>query len=151
VAWQVSGRSGATARKIRSDLIPALNGVNPDLIVVTVGVNDLLRRRPLKQWSTDLNELITTLQSRYDRAKVIVAGMPPVHRFPAIPQPLRLVLGTRAREMDRIMRDVAHSNGAIHVAMDENMARDRRLFASDGFHPSSAGYRVWADSLAQAA
>ncbi|GAA2433104.1 SGNH/GDSL hydrolase family protein [Actinomadura vinacea] len=151
VAWVASGKNGATARRVGTDLVPALNGAAPpDIVVVTVGINDLIRRRPLKVWTADLTELIGALRGRYRDAEVIVAGMPPVHRFPALPQPLRLVMGGRARAMDRIMREVARANGAIHVPMDPGMAADRTLFASDGFHPSPDGYRVWANDLAEA-
>lgn len=165
VAWSVNGKNGATVRRVITDLVPTSNGFSsngsspngsmpngsaPDLVVVTVGINDLIRRRPLKRWAADLSELITALRGRYRHAGVLVAGMPPVHRFPAIPQPLRMMLGAQARAMDKIMREVAQAHGAFHVPMDEAMARDRRLFASDGFHPSPAGYRVWAYDLAQA-
>ncbi|MBO2445618.1 SGNH/GDSL hydrolase family protein [Actinomadura barringtoniae] len=148
VAWSVTGKRGATARRVVTDLVPALNGTDPDLVVITVGINDLIRRRSLEQWGADLTDLISTLRARYGNAEVIVAGMPPVHRFPAIPQPMRLVIGAQARAMDRIMREVAHANGAVHAPMDEAMASDRELFASDGIHPSSDGYRVWANDLA---
>lgn len=151
VAWSVAGRSGATARRVVTDLVPALNGTAPDLVVVTVGINDLIRRRPLRAWADDLAALITGVRGAYRDATVLLAGMPPVHRFPALPQPLRLVVGARARAMDRIMREAARAHGAVHAPMDEAMARDRRLFASDGFHPSPAGYRAWADDLARAA
>jgi hypothetical protein len=52
--------------------------------------------------------------------------------------------------MDRITREVAAANGAIHVPMDQGMAEDRRLFAVDGLHPSPDGYRLWAQGLAEA-
>ncbi|MGW2312281.1 hypothetical protein ACWCOU_29930, partial [Actinomadura luteofluorescens] len=68
-----------------------------------------------------------------------------------LPRPLRSVLGARARAMDRITRDAAEAGGAVHAPMDEAMARDPRLFAADGFHPSAAGYRAWARDLARAA
>ncbi|XRQ05228.1 SGNH/GDSL hydrolase family protein [Actinomadura welshii] len=175
VAWSVSGENGATAHRVATGIVPAANGAagngapangtpannapyeaapgggGPDLVVVTVGINDLIRRRPLRRWTDDMAGLITALKDRYAHATLVVAGMPPVHRFPAIPQPLRLVLGARARTMDRIMRDTARANGAVHAPMDEAMARDRRLFATDGFHPSPAGYRAWAEDLARAA
>ncbi|MGP4021965.1 SGNH/GDSL hydrolase family protein [Actinomadura sp. 3N407] len=176
VAWSVNGENGATAHRVVTGLVPPVNGasgngsshgapaqagaspgdpaaggVSPDLVVVTVGINDLIRRRPLRRWTDDMAELIAVLQGRYAHATLVVAGMPPVHRFPAIPQPLRLFLGARARTMDRIMRDAARAGGAVHAPMDEAMARDRRLFASDGFHPSPDGYRAWAEDLARAA
>ncbi|QXJ24311.1 SGNH/GDSL hydrolase family protein [Actinomadura graeca] len=168
VAWSVAGRNGATVRTVITDLIPARGGPPPehdpaggaagtggaggatDLVVVAVGVNDLVRGRPLRKWADDMTALVAALRDRYGRATVLVAGMPPVHRFPAVPRPLRLVLGARARAMDRLAGAAARSAGAVHVPMDEAMARDRRLFASDGFHPSPAGYRAWAEDLARA-
>ncbi|MEU5993910.1 SGNH/GDSL hydrolase family protein [Spirillospora sp. NPDC047418] len=159
VAWSVSGESGATARRITGGLVPPAGGsapglasdLEPDLVVVTAGINDLIRRRPLRRWAADAAGLVGVLRGRYPQATVLVAGMPPVHRFPAVPQPLRYLLGARARTMDRIMRDAARAGGAVHAPMDEAMARDRGLFASDGFHPSPAGYRAWARDLARAA
>ncbi|MES9537302.1 MULTISPECIES: SGNH/GDSL hydrolase family protein [unclassified Actinomadura] len=151
VSWSVSGENGATARRIIGGLVPPANGSPPDLVVVTTGINDLIRRRSLRRWAADVTELVALLRGRFPDATVLVAGMPPVHRFPALPRPLRSVLGARARAMDRVMRDAAAAGGAVHAPMDEAMARDRRLFASDGFHPSAAGYRVWARDLASAA
>ncbi|TDB75132.1 SGNH/GDSL hydrolase family protein, partial [Actinomadura sp. KC216] len=116
VAWSVTGENGATARRVATGLVPAVDGPPvQDLVVVTVGINDLIRRRPLRRWTADLADLIAVLRGRYADATLVVAGMPPVHRFPAIPQPLRLVLGARARTMDRIMRDVAVAGGAVHA------------------------------------
>lgn len=166
VAWSVNGENGATAHRVTTGLVAPANGApgdgpardgspsgdpGPDLVVVTVGINDLIRRRPLRRWADDVSRLIAALQGRYGHATLVVAGMPPVHRFPALPQPLRLVLGARARTMDRILRDTARSRGAVHAPMDEAMARDRGLFSTDGFHPSPAGYRAWAEDLARAA
>ncbi|MFA1541118.1 SGNH/GDSL hydrolase family protein [Actinomadura monticuli] len=151
VAWSVAGENGATARRITAEVVPRADGAAPDLVVLTTGINDLIRRRPLRRWAADMADLVGAVRDRYGQAAVLVAGMPPVHRFPAIPQPLRYVLGARARTMDRIMREAARAGGAVHAPMDEAMARDRALFASDGFHPSPAGYRAWALDLARAA
>ncbi|RFS84606.1 SGNH/GDSL hydrolase family protein [Actinomadura spongiicola] len=162
VAWSVTGESGATARRVATALVPAavvpaVPGTEPvdrasaDLVVVTVGINDLIRRRSLRSWTADITDLVDVLQTRFTDATLVLAGMPPVHRFPTLPRPLRHVLGARARTMDRIMADTARTGGALHVPVDEVMARDRRLFASDGFHPSPDGYRAWAEGLADAA
>ena len=150
VTWSVAGKNGATARKVFRDVVPSLNGFDPDVVVITIGINDLMRRRPLRSWSLDLTALVAALRGRYEKAQVILAGMPPVHRFPALPQPLRTVMGGRAKSMDRIMREVARTYGAVYVPMDPALATEPGMFASDGFHPSSAGYRVWAQDLARA-
>jgi len=149
VAWMVRGKSGATVRKVLAELIPA--GQEPfDVSVLTVGINDLFDRRAPRPWAADLLRLIGALSGEKGRTRVIVSGMPPVHRVPAIPQPLRFVLGRRARAMDRVMRQVSADCGATYVPINGDIARDRAMFAPDGFHPSEVGYRAWARILAAA-
>jgi lysophospholipase L1-like esterase len=149
VSWMVRGKSGATVRKVLAELVPA--GQEPfDVTVLTVGINDLFDRRAPRLWAGDLRGLIRALNGENGRTRVVVSGMPPVHRVPAIPQPLRFVLGRRARAMDRVMRQVSADCGATYVPIDGVIARDDGLFAPDGFHPSEAGYRAWARVLAEA-
>jgi lysophospholipase L1-like esterase len=154
VNWLARGKGGATARAVLAELVPA--GQGPfDITVLTVGTNDLFDRRAMRPWAADLRSLIEALDgrgtdTRAGRGRVIVSGMPPVHLAPGIPQPLRFVLGRRARAMDRITRQVAASCRATYVPINFPSAGSRRLFASDGFHPSETGYREWARVLAEA-
>jgi lysophospholipase L1-like esterase len=149
VNWTVRGKGGATARKVLAELVPA--GHDPfDVIVLTVGINDLFDRRALRAWADDLLALIGALRRENPRTCLIVSGMPPVHRAPGIPQPLRFVLGRQARAMDRTMREVSAACGATYVPINVTTARAEELFASDGFHPSESGYCEWAHLLAKA-
>jgi lysophospholipase L1-like esterase len=154
INWLARGKGGATARTVLAELVPA--GQGPfDMTVLTVGTNDLFDRRAMQPWAADLRNLIQALDGRghdreNDRGRVIVSGMPPVHLAPGIPQPLRFVLGRRARAMDRITRQVAVSCRATYVPINVPPAGSSRLFASDGFHPSEDGYREWARLLAGA-
>ena len=174
VNWLARGKGGATARKVLAELVPA--GTEPfDVTVLTVGINDLFDRRALRAWAADLRSLIEALSTgapgreppggaapgsaardgaapggENARNRIIVSGMPPVHLAPGIPQPLRFVLGRRARAMDRVTRQVAAACRAIYVPINVPPAGSGRLFASDGFHPSEAGYREWARLLAEA-
>ena len=146
--WLARGKGGATARAVLAELVPA--GQGPfDVTVLTVGINDLFDRRAMRPWAADLRSLIEAL-GESARGRIIVSGLPPVHLAPGIPQPLRFVLGRRARAMDRITRQVAASCRAAYVPINVPPAGSRRLFASDGFHPSETGYREWARVLAEA-
>ncbi|GGS58765.1 SGNH hydrolase [Planobispora rosea] len=79
---------------------------------------------------------------------ILVTGMPPVGRFPVLPQPLRAVMGLRARALDHVMAAVAASTlGVTHVRV-EVPVEVAGFFAEDGFHPSAAGYETWAEGLA---
>jgi len=149
VAWTVRAQTGATARRVLREMLPS--GEEPfDLILLTIGINDLFDRRTPRQWKADLRRLVEALAGDGGRTRVIVSGMPPVHLIPAIPQPLRFVLAGRARAMDRITWQVSAACGATYVPISQPRTSGREIFAADGFHPSPAGYRQWAEAIAEA-
>lgn len=82
-------------------------------------------------------------------APVLLASVPPVHAFPALPQPLRAVLGARARLLDDAQaRLPARLPAVAHVPTWVDPAP--HLFCRDGFHPSEAGYAAMGERLAEA-
>lgn len=145
VSWRAVARSGATSRTAR-DLVPGLvdGDWRPDVVVVSVGVNDLKNLRRLREWDRDIAALLAAVGDTAGGVPVIVCGMAPVGRFPALPQPMRAVLALRAHAMDHTLRREA---GDRHVPVDPRMIGNG-FFAEDGFHPSSQGYRAWARQLA---
>jgi len=145
VSWRAVARSGATSRTAR-DLVPGLvdGGWRPDVVVVVVGVNDLKNLRRLRDWDRDVPALLAAIDERSGKVPVIICGMAPVSRFPALPQQMRAVMALRARAMDHVLRRLA---GDRHVPVDPQIIGNG-FFAEDGFHPSSSGYRAWAGQLA---
>lgn len=154
VRWRVLGRSGATADAARMMLVEALasdavDTARIDVAVVALGVNDVLKFRSDRAWTRDLDALVRALRERHGEVPVVIAAVPPLHRFPALRQPLRWALGVRARLLDTAsarwaprMPRVAHAPASTLEAI-----ATRGHFAADGFHPSPDGYRVWGDSL----
>jgi hypothetical protein len=72
-------------------------------------------------------------------------------RFPALPQPLRRVLGASSRRLDQaLQRWTADSGARLHAAMPALVGHEPigALMAADGFHPGPALYRRWAEALA---
>jgi lysophospholipase L1-like esterase len=145
VVWRAVARSGATSRTAR-DLVPGLvdEDWRPDVVVLAIGVNDLKNLRRLRDWERDVPALLSAIEETAGKVPVIVSGMAPVSRFPALPQPMRVVMAVRANAMDTVLRRVANDR---YVQVDPRMI-DSGFFAADGFHPSSSGYRAWADQLA---
>jgi lysophospholipase L1-like esterase len=82
--------------------------------------------------------------------RVLWSGLPPMHRFPALPQPLRAVLGRHARDLDAALeRHACRDQASLqHVPMPP-MSRPEWI-AQDGFHPGPQAYAVWGGALAQA-
>ncbi len=148
VRWQVAARSGANARVTVAELVPLLRPA--DAVVVALGVNELLELNRPGRFEHQLRGLVGAVRERICDVPILIAGMPPVGRFPALPRPLRTVMGLRARALDRVMRDVANSvDGVTHVPVDVPVEL-AGFFAEDGFHPSAKGYELWAGGLADA-
>lgn len=154
VSWRVVARAGATAsslaRKDLGRLADVATRCPPDLVVVLVGMNDLMRYRDLRRWRHDVRVLLRDVRAEVgDQAAIMAAGIPPVGQFPTLPQPFRAVFGRRAKVMDGILADVCASLDATHVRLHlEKIASGSTFFASDRFHPSADGYRQLAERLA---
>jgi lysophospholipase L1-like esterase len=149
----VLGRNGATARATRVELLEPAENVEADVAIVALGVNDTLRFHSPGRWRRDLAALVRAIRSRCGDIPVILSGVPPVGRFPALPQPLRGVLGLRAALLDRAAQRLAADLSAVrHVPMPALESADvAGYFCADGFHPGPRGYTVWAAALADAA
>jgi lysophospholipase L1-like esterase len=147
VRWQAVGRTGANARTVRAELAPLVRPA--DLVVIALGVNDTIELRTGPAYRRDLLNLVLDLRRRLGPVDVLLAGVPPMSRFPALPRPLRDVLAARSAALDTAAAAVARVPGVAHVPMDPGLL-DPAAFASDRFHPGPAGYARWARTLADA-
>jgi len=147
VRWRAAGKSGANARQAAM-LVDALPAETADAVVISLGVNDTLRFRPPALWARDIEQLITAIRARVGPAPVLLSPVPPMHSFPALPQPLRSVLGARARLLDGALARLPARLPAVgHLPMWVDAAP--HLFCADGFHPSEAGYQAIGGRLAE--
>ena len=151
VNWMVVARSGINARDCRLELVPKLRGLNADVVAIALGVNDSIEFHSARRWASDIERLIDSVRAEVGDALVLLSGVPPLNYFPALPQPLSFVLGSRSASLERATVVLAKKlTGVVHVPF--SMERDRcgDLFCADGFHPSELGYKEWADQLASA-
>lgn len=153
VRWRSNGRIGAGIADLGRHLRPGTAAPPLDCIVISIGVNDITRLRSSRAWARDLAALLDRLRDWAPGAVVAMAGMPPLHRFPLLPPPLRHILGLRARTYSQAARRVIEARAGmvfVPLAFDARPAD----FSADGFHPGPAAYaalgRALADALAGA-
>ena len=141
--WKLLAFTGATT----ADMLDHLQGLPAeafDVVVTSLGVNDVNGRVALAMWRRAQEELINVLQSRFGARHILLSGLPPMHRFPALPQPLRRYVGSRARDFDRVLASVAANRpGCEFLALGHEMM-DAAAMAGDGFHPGPPIYALWA-------
>ena len=148
VRWRLIARTGATTASTLAHL--ETTAPEPfDVAVTALGVNDVTHGVPLGRWLARQARLRALLADRFAVRQVIVSGLPPMGSFPALPQPLRAVMGLTARRFDATLAArLTGAAGAAHVAFSLPLTPD--LMAEDGFHPGLKGYALWAESLAPA-
>ncbi len=146
--WTLLAFTGATT----ADMLDRLRreaAERFDVVVTSLGVNDVTGSLSLATWRRQQEQLVELLADRFGARHILLSGLPPMHRFPALPQPLRWYLGSRARDFDRVLAEVAARRpGCEFLALGHEMM-DTSAMAGDGFHPGPPIYALWARAAAQ--
>jgi GST-like protein len=147
--WKLLAFTGATTR----DILRRLASEPPaayDVVVTSLGVNDVTGRRSLDTWRRQQLELIDLLRARLGADPHRPQRLPPMHRFPALPQPLRWYVGAARAISTACWRNWRGSGRAATIWNWSHGAMDVSAMASDGFHPGPPIYELWAREAAAA-
>ncbi|WP_172605669.1 SGNH/GDSL hydrolase family protein [Shewanella benthica] len=125
------------------------NAPDIDVVLVSLGVNDLLSPIRESHWIAQQVRLIKLLKSKYSAKHILMTAVPPMHCFPAFPQPLRWFLGLRASEFNRKLVSLIELESECELIIIPLMPIASDM-ASDGFHPSAKVYRLWGCAAAKA-
>lgn len=147
VQWRALGENGADAARVLTHLVPQVR-TPCDLALVVLGVNDTTRFTLVSHWRERLQAIVAALRAA-GAGEVILAGVPPMGRFTALPQPLRFWIGLRAATLDAELRRVAAREPGVRYAAVPALLAPEHL-ARDGYHPSAAGCAAWSERLAEA-
>lgn len=146
VSWNVQATSGDKTLQTL-DRLAGMTAQAFDVAVTSLGVNDAIGMVSLGQWRKRQASLRELLRRKFEVRLIVVSGLPPVHGFPALPQPLRWHVGLRASQFNRALAaDVALENDAEFI--DLRFTEDASLMSSDGFHPGAAVYAEWGKRVA---
>jgi len=147
VDWCLEAETGATTRSTIARLA-RLEASGFDVLITSLGVNDITGGVGTKTWLKRQRDLRSLARSQLGVTQLIIAGLPPVDGFPALPQPLRWYLGSRAKRLNEILENELASEPFTHF-LDLRFTLDATLMASDGFHPGPAIYDGWARCAAE--
>lgn len=149
IEWQAAGMIGAGARRVRRDVVPVLPREPFDVILLSVGVNDVLKLERSGRFRRQLLKLLHDLRKHSPHAVIGYLGLPPLDEFPKLRRPLRWIVGSRVRRFDARAREaVARVPNAMHIPVRFSPRPD--MFSSDGLHPSESSQRRLAKIIAGA-
>ena len=138
--WKIvnAGIPGDTADKARARIKDLLQLHQPELVIVELGGNDFLRKRPARKVKADLLEILQQIKSY--GATVALVGVPELSLLRA---------GIGALKDSSIYSEIAEETGVLLISeVFASVLSDSDLRA-DQIHPNRQGYRVMSEGFAE--
>lgn len=141
--WQAIGYNGAKAGDLRGKV---KTDACADIILITLGVNDVTGLTSRKKWQRDLKKLMAEANPQ-GTARIFFTQVPNMARFPALPRLLAKTLGLRSHMLNKALASLCKNSGAGLLTTQADFSAE--LMAEDGYHPNARGYAHWAASIAE--
>ena len=142
----------ATVGSVLAEQLPKAAPAEPDLVSVTVGMNDI-RARGFDEmtFKSELGQLLEGLAAT--KAKVLTCTLPNIAAIMPLPPELTEIARERMRMASDIIREQAESYGAVCLdAWSLPGLTDPELYSPDRMHPNGKGHQfiaaAFADKLA---
>lgn len=143
VEFDLQAKTGFTTADILRRLEDMPAG-NYDVALTSLGVNDVLALSGRSKWLARQKRLRDLLREKFGVRLLVISGLPPLHSFPALPQPLRWHLGGRATRFNEELAAAVAGEADVRL-VNLRFEADAGMMASDGFHPGAPIYAEWAE------
>jgi lysophospholipase L1-like esterase len=135
---------GATSEKVESEQLARAIELDPDLITLVCGANDVLEstRPDSREYAERLGRMFRRLRREAPHAEIMSATYPDISRFLDLRPRTRTRVEEGMRRFNDACRGVAERHGvALLDGFRDPAASERDTYADDGFHPSAEGHR----------
>lgn len=140
------GIPGATADVIEETERPVAKEINPELITIFMGGNDITRGVSVEGFTNSFRNVVGDMVNDTD-AFVVVANLPDMTQLPDYrDNPDANVTPERLFAYNQAIANVANEFGVPVVDLASEPIEDY-LISSDGFHPNDAGYEKMANKF----
>ena len=112
-----------------------------------MGGNDVFQLTPPWIWKNNINTCVKLLFQNYKKPLILFSPVPPVGRFPAIPNPLKIAFGFWEFLLQASLAQAINSMDNAYL-LDERFPDGKEYYLEDGIHPSPLAYDPWSEKLA---
>lgn len=149
-AYYNFGKSGAPAEEILATQLDKAIALQPQLITISVGANDLrIKTRPTI-FKKRLYLMIQRIKTETN-AQIVINTIPDFSLTPRIPSYLKHVSRIAIKHYNKIISKAAKAENIICVDLFDHGAYFTKHYpeaiSADGFHPSDFGYALWANEM----
>jgi len=143
-------RSGAILQDVLDKQLPKTIEQNPDLVTISVGANDIVRRTRTDEYERLLRKLLRTLHQETS-ATIVISTVPDLSLTTSVPKLLKTYSRFMASRYNEIIVRVAEETNTVLVDVFNDSKAVLKAYpeaiATDGWHPSDFGYALWANSI----
>lgn len=141
------GVNGYTSQDVIDDELPQLDALQPELVSLLIGVNDVVQGVPEERFRANAAHILDELVARVGATRIFVVSTPDYTVTPAgadYGDPVQQSAGIRRN--NAILKELAQAREITFIDIYDislEAASDRSLVADDGLHPSGAQYARW--------
>lgn len=142
--------NGSTTVDVIRDQLDRAVSANPDLVTLGIGINDIGHGLSLQEFARNYQTILDRLKNQ-TRAVVIVTNIPDISSAPRIPSSMRAQYQRTIDQFNQKLQEIAGKYEVtvfdVYTITREQLPAHPEYFSADGFHPSDAGYEMWAEQM----
>ena len=129
--------------------LPKALELKPNLVLISIGANDLIFSKKIFQFGKDFEFLISTLRKK-TKAAIFVNNIPDITIIPTMPKLAFPYFKFMVLRFNHIIKKSTEPIGTylIDLYKESKLYKGyKELISSDGIHPSDIGYAIWANAF----
>lgn len=142
--------SGATTIDVLRDQLDQGIAANPNLVTLGIGINDIGHGLSLQEFTRNYQTILERLKKE-THAVVVLTNIPDISSAPRIPSAMRAGYQRTIDQFNQKLQEIASRSSVtvfdIATITREQLPAHPEYFSADGFHPSDAGYEMWAEQM----
>lgn len=146
--------SGAVFKEVLDEQLPKALELNPEIILIAAGSNDVTHLTSLNRLESHVEELISQVRGKNRNTKIIFTGAGDLGSVPRFLEPLRSIASIQTNRVNRVFEQAEKNDSNVGFARiaektGPEFRKDRSLFYKDDFHPNDKGYDLWARVISE--
>lgn len=137
---------GRTSTLIENLLVPAIIA-DPDIVTVLIGTNDIHGKVSREKFEKNYKYIIESLQKQ-THAKIYLVSIPFAGSDRLFLPPYDYYFQRKTLEFNETIVRLSQAYGVDYIDIatptEKTFAKEGPHYSADSFHPSAAGYKLWA-------
>lgn len=140
-------KRGLISKEIREQQLEEALALQPDLVTLIAGANDILKGRwNLDEYKSEMKQIVDTLSK--SGAAIILGNLPDFTTRLPLPQEKKQALKEQLLQANEVILSLSSAYNLDHIDFwNHPMASDNTIWSKDLVHPNAKGYRKIAEMI----